>query len=186
MSEFEKVQCTCAHGYTCRAMKDPNCCAHSCDYNDVVGALNKVTDERDAALAQLVAVKESGGTGQSPCAKFCESVALGKDFHQLREHADKMKVERDEALAQNAELMAMVEALRIAALNAIHRMSGGEAKADLRDAYDATPAQCLRDIQAEAVSDFIEFMHKSKDCQLCEKSLDAASQYAEGVRAGGA
>lgn len=52
MSEFEKVQCTCAHGYTCRAMTDPSCCAHSCDYNDAVDALNKVTAERDSVLAQ--------------------------------------------------------------------------------------------------------------------------------------
>lgn len=52
MSEFEKVQCTCAHGYTCRAMTDPNCCAHSCDYNDLVDAFNALQAERDAALAQ--------------------------------------------------------------------------------------------------------------------------------------
>jgi uncharacterized protein YhaN len=62
--------------------------------------------------SQLVAVKESGGTGQSPCAKFCESVALGKDLYQLREHADKMQVERDTLKQQNAELAAQVEALR--------------------------------------------------------------------------
>lgn len=54
--------------------------------------------------SQLVAVKESGGTGQSPCAKFCESVALGKDLYQLREHADKMQVERDNAWQELREI----------------------------------------------------------------------------------
>ncbi len=49
--------------------------------------------ERNELAAQLVAVKEGGGTGQSPCAKFCESVALKKDFERL-------KAERDALAAQ--------------------------------------------------------------------------------------
>lgn len=61
-------------------------------------------NEIDELKAQLVAVKEGGGTGQSPCAKFCESVALRKDFDQLREYADQVKVDRD-ALAAQVELM---------------------------------------------------------------------------------
>lgn len=81
-------------------------------------------------------------------------------------------------------LAATVEALRVAALNAIHRMSGGEAKADLRDAYDATPQQNLRDVRAEAVSKFIDFMYSSSDCQLCSKSLDAAVKYVKYVSDG--
>lgn len=66
--------------------------------------LADVMAERDDLAAQLVAVKEGGGTGQSPCTKFCESVALSKDFDQLREHADKLKVERDALAAENANL----------------------------------------------------------------------------------
>ena len=46
----------------------------------------------------------------------------------------------------------------------------------------ATPAACLAQVRAEAVRDFIEFMHKSSDCNLCDKSLDVASQYAESIR----
>ena len=52
MIEFAKVQCTCAHGYTCRNMEDPNCCAHNCGYNELVDELNKIIAERDNALAQ--------------------------------------------------------------------------------------------------------------------------------------
>jgi len=72
------------------------------EYSDAQRAITEIEAlkaERDEIAAQLVAVKEGSGTGQSPCAKFCESIALGKDFDQLREHADKMKVERD-ALAE--------------------------------------------------------------------------------------
>jgi multidrug resistance efflux pump len=46
----------------------------------------------------------------------------------------------------------------------------------------ATPAACLTQVRAEAVRDFIEFMYKSSDCNLCDKSLDVASQYAESIQ----
>lgn len=58
MSEFEKAQCTCSHGYTCRAMTDPNCCAHSCDYNDLVDALNVIKLQRDALAVSLSAYEK--------------------------------------------------------------------------------------------------------------------------------
>lgn len=72
-----------------------------------------MVNQKNLELAsQLVAVKESGGTGQSPCAKFCESVALCKDFYQLREHADRLHVENCETKRVNAELLAQVEQLK--------------------------------------------------------------------------
>jgi hypothetical protein len=40
----------------------------------------------------------------------------------------------------------------------------------------------LAQVKADAVNDFIQFMHSSSDCQLCEKSLNAASAYAERIR----
>lgn len=42
----------------------------------------------------------------------------------------------------------------------------------------------IAEIRAEAVKEFIEFMYKSKDCQLCNESLDKASQYADSILAG--
>ena len=54
MSEFKKVECTCSHGYTCRNMQGPNCYAHSCDYNDLVDALNVIKLQRDALAAQML------------------------------------------------------------------------------------------------------------------------------------
>jgi len=74
--------------------------------------LETIKAERDALAAQLVAVKASGGTGQSPCAKFCESVATWKDFYQLREHSDRLHVENCDIKRVNAELAAQVEQLK--------------------------------------------------------------------------
>lgn len=53
MSEFQNVSCTCSHGYTCRNMQDPNCCAHNCDYNELIDELNAIKAERDVLLAQV-------------------------------------------------------------------------------------------------------------------------------------
>ena len=59
MSEFKKVECTCSSGYTCRNMQDPNCCAHSCDYNDLVDAFNALQAERDSLAAQVVIMRST-------------------------------------------------------------------------------------------------------------------------------
>ena len=50
-------------------------------------------------------------------------------------------------------LKAQVNCLRKAALDAISYMTGGEAKANLRDAYDAAPEQCLAEVKAKAIED---------------------------------
>jgi len=58
MSEFKKVECTCSHGYTCRNMQDPNCCAHSCDYNDAVDHISELEREKAELVAQVEALKD--------------------------------------------------------------------------------------------------------------------------------
>lgn len=60
MSEFKKVECTCSHGYTCRNMQDPNCCAHNCDYNDLVDALSALQAEHDALALENKKLKMFG------------------------------------------------------------------------------------------------------------------------------
>jgi hypothetical protein len=91
---------------------DPKVRLKLCDAQRIEVEFNAIIAERDAALAQLVAVKEGGGTGQSPCAKFCESVATWKDFYQLREHSDRLHVENCDIKRVNAELVAQVEQLK--------------------------------------------------------------------------
>lgn len=73
--------------------------------------VSSLTAERDELASQLIAVKEGGSTGQSPCAKFCESVALKKDFDQLRDSNDKLKEERDELAASNMAWNSAFDAL---------------------------------------------------------------------------
>lgn len=47
--------------------------------------------------------------------------------------------------------------LRLAALNAISFMSSGDAKAELRDAYDESPEQSLHEHDAQVIEDFCNF-----------------------------
>ena len=122
------------------------------------------------------------------------SVELGKwrtdrpdewKMDEFMRNAEKLESERDAALAREAELVAQVEVLRIAALNAIQRMSGGEAKADLRDAYDATPTQHLRDIQAEAGrAGFVAGYDAGHTYRFANIGNELADEYAERVKAG--
>lgn len=46
---IEKLECTCIEAYKTRKMRDPNCCACSCDHNDLVEQLAKA-NERVAEL----------------------------------------------------------------------------------------------------------------------------------------
>ena len=77
-----------------------------------------------------------------------------------------------------------VEMLRIAALNAVQAMSGGKAKTDLRDAYDATPAQCLRDIQEKALQDLYKFGFTPEQYHTFKHSKDGLALQAEAGRTG--
>tara|TARA_Y100001001_G_scaffold59284_2_gene56116 strand:- start:751 stop:1149 length:399 start_codon:yes stop_codon:yes gene_type:complete len=48
----DKLECTCIEAYKSRNMRDPNCCACSCDHNDLVDQLAKA-NERVADLEQI-------------------------------------------------------------------------------------------------------------------------------------
>lgn len=41
---IEKLECTCIEAYKTRKMRDPNCCACSCDHNDLVEQLAKANE----------------------------------------------------------------------------------------------------------------------------------------------
>lgn len=105
---------------------------------------------------------------------------------------EKLLDERDNALAQNTELVAQVEYVKshfYELIEVAQRCDSWESFPQKPidtaiAALESTPTQHLRDRDAEVVSKFIEFMHKSSDCQLCERSLNNASEYAEKVRRG--
>jgi hypothetical protein len=41
---IEKLECNCIEAYKIRKMRDPNCCACSCDHNDLVEQLAKANE----------------------------------------------------------------------------------------------------------------------------------------------
>ena len=140
------------------------------DAQAVISAMNvrflALSNERDALAAQLVAVKQSGGTGMSPCANFCESVALKKDLDLLREHADKVKVERNAYAAQAGLLNRLVISVQTRAAlylepnqetdaEFIQYVIGALDGPDQRMAQ-SSPIQCLAEIKAEAIESLLK------------------------------
>lgn len=63
---IEKLECTCIEAYKTRNMRDPNCCACSCDHNDLVEQLAKANErvkelEKDIKNNELVHVGFTNG-----------------------------------------------------------------------------------------------------------------------------
>lgn len=50
---IEKLECTCIEAYKTRKMRDPDCCACSCDHNDLVDQLAKA-NERVAEISSVL------------------------------------------------------------------------------------------------------------------------------------
>jgi len=90
---------------------------------------------------------------------------------------------------ENAALKSQVEQLRLAALSAISFMSGGDAKAKLRDAYDATSEQCLAEHDAEVAAKSVDVVinHYKTKFPSTEKFtaawiIEGLEQYANQLR----
>jgi len=111
----------------------------------------------------------------------CDSCELELAEKQIAE----LETERD-ALAAQVEILRS-SSLKVRDLYSLNNTLGAGTRR-LVLAWDAAlsaePSQALAEIRAEAVNDFIEFMYKSADCNLCEKSLDVAVSYAERIRQG--
>ena len=69
------------------------------------------------------------------------------------------------------QLKAQVNCLRKAALDAISYMTGGEAKANLRDAYDATPEQCLAEVKTKAIEEYKKEQAETMRLDLATKIM---------------
>ena len=148
-----------------------------CATADAMMIDGKIVTKADylALAAQLVTVKESGGTGQSPCAKFCESVALNKDFHRLRERVTELE-------QKNAELAAQVEALSILCL----AYSKNEPLPKLsKELFEPCfkAEKYLNQIKAEAVEKSVDWLHSNYP-HLANPVCGLLTHYAERVKAG--
>jgi hypothetical protein len=153
--------------------------------------LGKVKTERNALAAQLIPVKQSGGTGVSPCANFCESVALKKDLDLLREHADKVKAERNGLSSQLLSLHRILSDARDC-VRLCHKQGLADYKllqtidhALQKNSY----LKFLADIKAEAGrAGFIEGYeqcHHDIDNDYTSRSEPMANEYADKIRKGG-
>ncbi len=117
--------------------------------------------------------------------KLCDAQRLEVEFNAII-------AERDNALAQNAELVAQVVDLKSACQLAIDMFKVNDINVPntietLEDVVNATPAQCLSDIQAEAGR--AGFMAccawiDSDEVKRTYSDEQAANQYAERVKAG--
>ena len=59
---IEKLECTCIEAYKTRKMRDPNCCACSCDHNDLVEQLAKANEsvkELENSFKQLIPIVDT-------------------------------------------------------------------------------------------------------------------------------
>ena len=54
---IDKLECTCIEAYKTRNMRDPNCCACSCDHNDLVEQLAKANERVDKAEKEVERIK---------------------------------------------------------------------------------------------------------------------------------
>lgn len=110
----------------------------------------ELTNERDAALAQLVEV-QNNCTGVSPCERFCEALATKKMFDNLQSDNRQLKVQVEQLLKPAKEA---AEALGFASHHLRGRVSEKmlmdmAEKADaLISAIGSTPAQCLSEHDA--------------------------------------
>lgn len=110
----------------------------------------------------------------------------------LRAEWEKQQARIAELEQREAELAATVERLRIAALNAISIMPSGQAKADLRDAFDDTPEQNLSAVKRDAYRQgFHDGLWRSNNDfngdEFLQPEVDveadfAANEYAERVK----
>lgn len=110
----------------------------------------ELTNERDAALAQLVEV-QNNCTGVSPCERFCEALATKKMFDNLQRHNQQLKAQVEQLLKPAKEA---AEALGFAS----HHLRGRVSEKMLMDmaekadaligAIGSTPAQCLSEHDA--------------------------------------
>lgn len=72
---IEKLECTCIEAYTTRKMRDPNCCACSCDHNDLVEQLAKANER----------VKEFEGAVLDLCSNYHFEPDLSQPANSLKE-----------------------------------------------------------------------------------------------------
>lgn len=73
---IELLECTCIEAYKARKMRDPNCCACSCDHNDLVEQLAKANER-----VKELSFKEGRFDQYALESEVMRKALLGKDRH---------------------------------------------------------------------------------------------------------
>lgn len=132
------------------------------------------------AIADVPTGGMQTGTSKVPL-KLCDAQRLEVEFNAII-------AERDAALAQNAELVAKIDAIKDAWMAAGSWPNTVEEKQAIANAINATPTQCLRDIQAEAGrAGFLEGVRQMAENEIGWFGNDAdscANHYALRVKDG--
>lgn len=99
------------------------------------------------------------------------ALTAGNEVAALKEANETRRKQWASERYEVEQLKAQVNCLREAALDAISFMVGGEAKAKLRDAYDATPEQCLAKVKAKAIEEYKQEQAEMKQMELATRLM---------------
>ena len=90
---IEKLECTCIDAYKTREMRDPNCCACSCDHNDLVEQLAKANKRIAELESYNVRLANESHEYQQRCTELekdllRQSVFMEKTAVKLEQHRE--------------------------------------------------------------------------------------------------
>jgi hypothetical protein len=94
---IEKLECNCIEAYKTRKMRDPNCCACSCDHNDLVDQLAKANER----VKELEAKRD---------AMFSLSLNVSSELHTIRNRLYYLREHSPESIDE----MIRLEAIKLA------------------------------------------------------------------------
>ena len=115
--------------------------------------------------------------------EMLEEAAQAANYQQLCVMYVALKKERD---ALSAQVCGLTDELDKSANAILERVPSDEIHSiacSMLETVKATPQQHLSKFRSETVKDFIMFMYSQDNCQLCNSSLDIASNYAENISA---
>lgn len=89
---IKKLECTCIEAYKTRKMRDPNCCACSCDHNDLVEQLAKANERVERlqiySAEEFISFAKNHKTVDGSTALFIHALGVAFNKEQLRKEQE--------------------------------------------------------------------------------------------------
>lgn len=99
---INKLECTCIEAYKTRKMRDPNCCACSCDHNALVEQLEKANErlkELEKRISPLLETDDGLHSKES-----CDAAMIGQLRNQLANANERVKeLEKNQPPIENGK-----------------------------------------------------------------------------------